>query len=108
MECHSYILLEGFREPLRTRSLKKCKKTKCHIFTSYKQTKLDSKGGQIKGFDVTFQMHIVAKIFDIIKYLKNKKNQKLKKKKRQNRENSPKRPKKAQKGKKDKIFFSDD
>ena len=48
-------------------------------------TKLDSKSGQIKGLDVTFQMHSIAKIFDIVKYLKNKKNQKLKKqKKREN------------------------
>ena len=36
-------------------------------------TKLDSNGGQIKGLDVTFQMHIIPKIFDIIKYLKNEK-----------------------------------
>ena len=70
---HNYILFEGFWEPLLTRNLKKCKKTKCHIFTSYKQTKLDPKGGQTKGFDATFQMHIIAKIFDIIKYLKNEK-----------------------------------
>ena len=40
------------------------------------------KGGQTKGFDVTFQMQFKAKIFDIIKYLKNEKNQKLKKKKK--------------------------
>ena len=33
----------------------------------------DSKCGQIKGLDITFQMHIIAKIFDIIKYLKNEK-----------------------------------
>ena len=46
------------------------------------QTKLDLKSGQIKGFDVSFQMHIIAKIFDIIKYLKNEKNQKLKKNKK--------------------------
>ena len=31
----------------------------------------DSKGGQIKGLDVTFQMHSTAKLFDIVKYLKN-------------------------------------
>ena len=46
------------------------------------QTKLDSKSSQIESLDVTFQMHIIDKIFDIIKYLKNKKNQKLKKKKK--------------------------
>ena len=34
-------------------------------------TKLDSKSGQIKGLDVTFQRHSINKIFDIIKYLKN-------------------------------------
>ena len=45
-------------------------------------TKLDPKRGQIKGLDVTFQMHSIAKIFDIIMYLKNEKNQTLKKKKR--------------------------
>ena len=44
------------------------------------ETKLDSKSGKIKGLDVTFQMHIIAKIFDIIKYLKNKKKSKIKKK----------------------------
>ena len=69
-------------------------------------TKLDSKVGQIKGLDVTFQMHVVAKIFDIIKYLKNEKNQKLKKKKKkkekENRENGPKRPKIA---KRPRFFF---
>ena len=40
-------------------------------------------------------MHVVAKIFDIIKYLKNEKNKKIKKKKEKekgNRENGPKRP----------------
>ena len=31
---------------------------------------------QIKDLDVSFQMHIVDKIFDIIKNLKNEKNQK--------------------------------
>ena len=35
-------------------------------------TKLDSKSGQIKGLDVTFQMHYIAKIFDMVKYLKKK------------------------------------
>ena len=34
-------------------------------------TKLDSKRGQIEGLDVTFQMHSIAEIFDIVKYLKN-------------------------------------
>ena len=34
-------------------------------------TKLDSKSSQIKGLDVTFQMHSIAKTFDIVKYLKN-------------------------------------
>ena len=38
------------------------------------RTKLDLKGGQIECLDATFQMHITAKIFDIIKYLKNEKN----------------------------------
>ena len=42
-------------------------------------TKLDSKGGQIKGLDFTFQTHSIAKIFDIVKYLENEKNQKLEK-----------------------------
>ena len=62
----------------------------------------DSKGGQIKGLDITFQMHSIAKIFDNVKYLKNEKNQKLKKKKRENRENGPKRTKMA---KWPKFFF---
>ena len=66
------------------------------------QTKLDSKGGQIKGLDVTFQMHIIAKIFDIIKYLKNEKNLKIKKKGKEKRENGPKLPKMA---KRPKFFF---
>ena len=34
-------------------------------------TKLDSKSGEIKGLDVTFQMHSIAKIFVIVEYLKN-------------------------------------
>ena len=34
-------------------------------------TKLDSKSGQIKGLDVTFQMHGIARIFDFVKSLKN-------------------------------------
>ena len=37
-------------------------------------TKLDSKSGQSKSLDVTFRMHSIAKIFDIVKYLKNDKN----------------------------------
>ena len=45
--------------------------------------KLDSKSDQIKGLDVTLQMHSIAKIFDIVKYLKNEKNQKLKTKKKE-------------------------
>ena len=44
-------------------------------------TKLDSKSGQINGLNVTFQMHSITKIFDIVEYLKNEKNQKLKEKK---------------------------
>ena len=57
------------------------------------RAELDSKDGQIEVLDVTFQMQIIAKIFDIIKYLKNKKIKNLKK--RKNRENYFKRPKKA-------------
>ena len=34
-------------------------------------TKLDPKSGQIKGLDVTFQMHNTAIIFYIVKQLKN-------------------------------------
>ena len=37
------------------------------------QTKLDSKGAQIKSLDVNFQKHSIANIFDIIKYLENEK-----------------------------------
>ena len=33
-------------------------------------TKLDTISSQIKGLDVTFQMHSIAKIFNIVKYLK--------------------------------------
>ena len=51
-------------------------------YLQFISTKLDSKSGQIKGLDVTFQMHSIAKIFEIINYLKNEKNQKLKKKKK--------------------------
>ena len=40
-------------------------------YLSLISTKLDSKSGQIKGLDVTFQMHGIAEIFDIVKYLKN-------------------------------------
>ena len=51
-------------------------------------------------------MHIVAKIFDIIKRLKKeKKNQKLKKKKKENREKGPGRLKMA---KKPKFFLPGD
>ena len=64
-------------------------------------TKLDSKSGKIKGPDVTFQIHSIAKSFDIGKYLKNEKNHKLKKKEKE----QGKWPKKAQKGKKAQIFF---
>ena len=46
-------------------------------------------------------MHIIAKIFDIIKYLKNKKNKKINEKMRE----QGKWPQKAQKGKKAQIFF---
>ena len=42
--------------------------------------KLHTKGGQIKGFDVIFQIHITEKNFVIVKYLKNEKTPKLKKK----------------------------
>ena len=42
------------------------------------KTKLDSKDGRIKGLDVTFKMHSIAKIFDVIKYVKNEKNEKKK------------------------------
>ena len=45
-------------------------------------TKLDSKSGQMKGLDVTFQMHSITKTFDIVKYLKNEKKKKLKIKKK--------------------------
>ena len=70
MEGHNYIL--------KNRCWQDIKKKYLHFIL----TKLDSKGRQIKDFDVIFQMHIEAKIFDIIKYLKNEKNQKLKKKKK--------------------------
>ena len=43
------------------------KMTYLHFITS----KLDSKNGQDEGPDVTFQMHSIAKIFDIVEYLKN-------------------------------------
>ena len=48
-------------------------------------TKLDSKSGQIECLDITFQMHSIAKIFGIVKYLKNEKYQKLIKKEKENR-----------------------
>ena len=64
-------------------------------------TKLDSKSGQIKDLDVTWQMHSITEIFDIVEYLKNETNQN-KKKKRENRENRPKRPNKAERPK---YFF---
>ena len=37
------------------------------------QMKLDSKGGQIERLDFNFQLHIITKISNIIKYLKNEK-----------------------------------
>ena len=45
-------------------------------------TKIDSKSGDLKGLDITFQIHGTAKIFDIVKYLKNLKKSKIKKKKK--------------------------
>ena len=41
-------------------------------YLSFISTEYDSKSGKIKGLDVTFQMNIIAKIYDIIKYFKNK------------------------------------
>ena len=64
-------------------------------------TKLDSKRNKIKDLDVTFQMHSINKIFDIVKFLKNEKNQKLKIK----RERIGKMAQKGPKGKKAQIFF---
>ena len=60
-------------------------------------TKLDSKSNQIKGLEVTFQMHSIAKIFDFVKSLKNLKNQKLKKKRKRIGKMDQKGPK-SQKG----------
>ena len=36
-----------------------------------KTNEIRFKGGQTKGFDVTFRIQFKAEIFDIIKYLKN-------------------------------------
>ena len=44
----------------------------------FKQKKSHLKGGQNKGLDFAFQMHIIATDLSIDKYLKNKKNRKLK------------------------------
>ena len=65
-----------------------------------KMSKLDYKFCQIKGLNVTFEIHIIAKIFDIIIYLKNEK-KKIKKKQRVGKmaTKGPERAKKAQ------IFF---
>ena len=83
MECHNYILFEGFWETVADTKFEKMWKNLKMLYLHFIQTKLDSKGGQIKGLDVTFQMHSIAKIFDIVKYLKNEKNQKLKTKKKE-------------------------
>ena len=76
-------MLSGWKDTACDRHAnKKLKNIKYNLKMQYlyfTPTKLYSKGGQIEGLDVTFQMRRVAKIFDIIKYLKNEKNQKLKK-----------------------------
>ena len=64
-------------------------------------TELDSKSSQINNLDVTFQMHSITKIFDIVEYLKNEKNQKLKEKK----ERIGKMAQKGRKRQKGLIFF---
>ena len=40
-------------------------------YVSFISTKLDSKKGQIKGLDITFQMRSIAIISNIVEYLKN-------------------------------------
>ena len=74
----------------------------CIYFIS---TKLDSKSGQIKGFDVTFRMHSIAKIFDIVKYLRKGKKLKIKKKKKKKKKTG-KMAQKGPKWKKGQDFFS--
>ena len=82
----NWILSSGLKDTAcDTHADKKLKNIEKNLKIPYLyfiSTKLDSKSGQSKSLDVTFQMHNIAKIFDIVKYLKNEKNQKLKKKKK--------------------------
>ena len=48
-------------------------------YLNFRWTKLDSEDSQFKGLDVNSQMHTIAKIFDIVKFLENEKNQKIEK-----------------------------
>ena len=70
-----WILSRGWKDTAcETHANKKFKNIKNDLKMPYLyfiSTKLDSKSGQIKGFDVSFQMHSIARIFDIVKYLKN-------------------------------------
>ena len=68
------ILYSGWKDTAcDTRANKKLKNIENNLKMPYLHfitTKSDLKSGQIKSFDVTFQMHSNAKTFDIVKYLK--------------------------------------
>ena len=69
------ILYSGWKDTAcNTRANKKLKNIENNLKMQYRyfiSTKLDPKRGQIKSIDVIFQMHSIAEIFDIVKYLKN-------------------------------------
>ena len=69
------ILLSGWKDTAydtnANKKLKNIEKKLKMPYLYFISTKLDSKSGKIKGLDVTFQMHSIANIFDIVVYLKN-------------------------------------
>ena len=73
--CKNWILSSGLKDTAchthANKKLKNIEKSLKMIYVYFIWTKLDSKSCQIKGLDVTFQMHRIAKIFDIVKYLEN-------------------------------------
>ena len=75
----NWILSSGWKDTAcdtnANKKLKNIEKNLKMPYLYFISTKLDSKSSQIEGLDVTFQMHSVAKIFDIVKYLKNEKNE---------------------------------
>ena len=68
------ILLSGWKDTAydtnANKKLKNIEKKLKMQYLCFISTKLNSKSGQIKGLDVSFQMPSIAKIFDMVKYFK--------------------------------------